>query len=172
MKFREPIFILSKTHSFYTFSTGLIMECKPKVSLTSWVPWKFLRKSKNLLYFTTHLRRFMHWLFLRLLSTWEINGIAFRLVEKKPRRTQKRDSKWRFLSPCCPPLVAGVFWKDFLSESLRRCAAFRLQRLPPSNISSSPAIYTCTQHLPTQHCRDSRTSRRSAKCFQKSHCLN
>lgn len=148
MKFRELILILLKIHYFSSFLTGLITECKPKVSLTSRLPWKFLSKSKNFFYFTTHLRHFfMCWLFLSLFSVWKINRIALHLAEKKSRWTQKMDSKWRFLNPCwlflskrqlnCSCMVAlELSANDCLSESLRRCAAFRLHRLPPSSISS------------------------------------
>ena len=145
MRFTELILTLLKTIIFTRF--WMIRECKPKVSLTSRFPWKFLSKSKNLFYFTIHLRHFfMYWLFLWLLSVWEINGIALRLAEKKSHWTQKMDSKWRFLNPCWLPLskcwltcsctvVLELFANSCLSELLRRCAALRFHRLPPSSIS-------------------------------------
>lgn len=148
MKFRELILILLKIHYFYSFLTWLIMECKPKLFLISWLPWKFLSKSKILFYFIAYLKNFfMYWLFLWLLSVWEINSISLHLAEKKSRWNQNMDSKWRFLNTCWQPLskchlncscmpALVIFANDCLSESLRRCAEFHLHHLPPSSISS------------------------------------
>lgn len=154
------------------------MECKPKLSLTSGLPWKFLSKSKILFYFTTYLRNFfMYWLFLWLLSVWEINSISLHLAEKKLRRNQNMDSKRQFLNPCwllfsnchlncCCMLALESLANYCLPESLRRWAEFRLHHLPPSSISSySPAIYTCTKHLPTQRFWDSHISCCTARCL-------